>query len=99
MRALKSPFSFGFNTGQVGLAFITVTIGCLLALVPTPFVYKRYKRKQHQLRDEAESKDEAGCDPPPEERLVTAMFGTWLVPISMFWLCVICCIWRRLLTC
>lgn len=77
---------YGFNTGQMGLAFIPVAIGVTSTTLATPWIYKRYKSHLHRIRDEAEAKDEPASDPPPEERLITAMYGTWLVPISLFWL-------------
>lgn len=74
------------NTGKVGLLFLALSVGLFGALLPLPWLYKRYARtedeaQEHlaQLRAKGVPEDElpplAGL-PPPEERLVHAMFGT-----------------------
>ncbi|KAF2665679.1 putative bicyclomycin resistance protein [Microthyrium microscopicum] len=71
---------YHFNLGQLGLSFLSLAIGYILA-VPTSvavdfFVYQKKHRAaaakgQHLL--------------PPEERLYTAMMGSFGVTIGLFW--------------
>lgn len=46
--------TFGFNTGETGLAFIPVFIGLMLTLAAIPLVYRRYRRLQDNVREEKE---------------------------------------------
>lgn len=70
---------FGLNAGEIGLTFISIAIGLLVCLSMTPFIYKRYRRKVREAKEEGKE------NPDPEERLMTAMIGSWLVPIGLFY--------------
>lgn len=70
---------FGLNAGEIGLTFIAIAIGLLVCLAMTPFIYKRYLRKVKEAKAEGRENLE------PEERLMTAIIGSWLVPIGLFY--------------
>lgn len=84
---------FGLNPGEIGLTFISVAIGLFVTTAFTPILYKRYVTLQKTAQDTALEKGKKDWEerlPEPEERLVVAMLGTWLVPISLFyqgWTC------------
>lgn len=72
--------TYGFSQGGVGLAFIGMNIGFLIAFAIIPHVYYKYKRA-------LESAVKAGNGhPEPEERLWYAMYGAPWLPISLFWM-------------
>ena len=68
---------YGFDDAEIGLAFIGILIGTLLAVVTYMVVDMTLytKAKIHA----------PGGKPAPEERLYTAMLGSFGIPISMFW--------------
>ncbi|OKL58678.1 hypothetical protein UA08_06358 [Talaromyces atroroseus] len=72
--------TYGFSQGSVGLAFIGMNVGFLIAFAIIPHVYFKYKRA---LVRAAET--EKGL-PEPEERLWYAMYGAPWLPISLFWM-------------
>lgn len=72
---LFGPGGHGFNTGQWGAAFAGLCIGSLLAAMLHP-VQERYYLKQ------VSRNDGKGV---PEARMHLARFGTFLLPISLFW--------------
>lgn len=88
---------FGFNTGEVGLTFLAMDVGLILSLFPLPYIYKRYVRREKeaqehlaQLRKEGVPDSEISplalaAVPPPEERLIHAMIGTWFMVAGLFW--------------
>ncbi|KAL8706259.1 MAG: hypothetical protein Q9201_000696 [Fulgogasparrea decipioides] len=63
---------YGFNLGQVGLAFLGLFVGSVLALPPM-FYYLRYGVSAN-----------ASGEVKPEKRLPPAIVGAFLVPISLF---------------
>ncbi|QRV91610.1 major facilitator superfamily transporter [Ceratobasidium sp. AG-Ba] len=66
----------GFNMQSVGLSFLGIGVGMLIALATQPF-WNRLQAKytvQH------------GGAPPPETRLFIGMAGAILVPIGLFWM-------------
>ncbi|KAK7525417.1 polyamine transporter [Phyllosticta citriasiana] len=69
------PTGHGFNSGQWGLAFLGIGIGSLLGAVMHPLQERYYLKRVR----ENEGK---GC---PEARMWMARFGTFLLPISLFW--------------
>lgn len=89
--------TFGFNPGEVGLAFLPVAIGLFTTLLAVPGIYKRWVRKEAEARarrrEDAEkgvspmvgTVGEAAGQPEPEERLFFVMLGGWLVPAAMFY--------------
>lgn len=68
---------YGFTVAQVGLAFMGVLLGTVLAVVTfvaiDKTVYLKAKRKAPDGK------------PAPEERLYTSMLGSFGIPISLFW--------------
>lgn len=68
---------YGFNEGELGLAFIGVFIGSLLALAGFEIYLKVHLEKRF---DQAEDGMIA-----PEERLPPAMLGAFFIPICLFW--------------
>ncbi|GAA5857247.1 hypothetical protein JCM8547_009396 [Rhodosporidiobolus lusitaniae] len=69
---------YNLSNGVLGLTFFSIIVGLLLCAATTPFVYRH--RQRVAARCEAENRPVQ-----PEEHLRLAMFGTWLVPISLFW--------------
>lgn len=67
---------YGLNAGQIGLTFIPIAIGLCFTTLTIPWLKARYERLTEQR---------GGKLPEPEERLVLVMYGTWLIPISLFW--------------
>lgn len=70
--------AYGFNSRQIGLSFISVTIGYVLASM-MHFMFEKtlYARAAHRS---------PSGHPPPEHRLYTAMAGSIFLPIGLFWL-------------
>lgn len=68
---------YGFNEGELGLAFLGIFIGAILALVGFEIYLKKSLEKQF---DEAEDGMIA-----PEQRLPPAMIGAFFIPICLFW--------------
>ncbi|KAG9079332.1 hypothetical protein FS749_008603 [Ceratobasidium sp. UAMH 11750] len=66
----------GFNTQCVGLSFMGIGFGMVIALATQPF-WNRLQAKY--------SAQHAGA-PPPETRLFIGMAGAFLVPIGLFWI-------------
>lgn len=89
--------TFGFNNGEVGLAFLPVIIGLACTLLAVPWLYKRWCRLEDRAAaaaragDGPEAQEKAAAAPPPkpqpepEERLVLVMALGWLVPAAMFY--------------
>ncbi|RYO74737.1 hypothetical protein DL766_004177 [Monosporascus sp. MC13-8B] len=68
---------YGFSAGQIGLAFLGVFIGTLLAVFTFALIDKTvYQKKKAAC---------APAKPPPEERLYTSMLGAFGIPIALFW--------------
>jgi hypothetical protein len=72
---------YGFNTGEAGLVFFAIGIGCLFATAGFIEIDRRTYVKQFLER---QSKGD-NRPLPSEERLYPAMFGCFLVPIGLFW--------------
>jgi MFS family permease len=68
-----------FTTFKVGLAFIPLLVGSLLAI---PIVAYLDKAKYQKEKADAERE---GRPIRPESRLYAAMVGSILMPISLFW--------------
>ncbi|KAL1870023.1 hypothetical protein Plec18167_007541 [Paecilomyces lecythidis] len=72
--------TYGFSQGSVGLAFIGMNIGFLIAFAIIPHIYYKYKKALEALAKTANG------HPEPEERLWYAMYGAPWLPISLFWM-------------
>ncbi len=74
---------YDFDSGQVGLTFISICVGCLLATATVwasdVFIYQK-KMRIHG----AHGKGRNGAL-PPEERLYPAMVGGFGIPLALFW--------------
>jgi MFS family permease len=69
--------TYGFTFGQVGLAFLGIAIGTILAVLTFIVIDKTIYQKKKQAA--------APGRPAPEERLYTSMLGAFGVPIALFW--------------
>jgi len=68
--------SKGFNEGEVGLSFLGMGLGVILAaIINATYFNGIYVRRAQQL----------GSKPPPEEHLRKAMWAAVIGPISLFW--------------
>jgi MFS family permease len=68
---------YGFSFGEIGLAFLGIFIGTLLAVVTFAIIDKTiYQKKKAAC---------APAKPPPEERLYTSMLGAFGIPVALFW--------------
>jgi hypothetical protein len=66
---------YGFDTRQVGLAFVTVIIGYILAT----FMFGVFDRTLY-----ARARRAADGLPAPEQRLYAGMLGSIFLPIGLF---------------
>lgn len=72
---------YHFNTGLSGLVFLGIGLGTLLAVVTAIVTNKMWYHKEH-LRSQRDGR--AGIV-APEHRLYAAMFGSFGLPIGLFW--------------
>jgi hypothetical protein len=75
------PYTFGriynFNVEQAGLVFLSIAIGCAFGFGTILFCdYKLYR---------AQAPNYPPHKIPPEHRLYPAMFGSFGLPIGLFW--------------
>ncbi|KAL9616078.1 MAG: hypothetical protein Q9160_009013 [Pyrenula sp. 1 TL-2023] len=75
--------TFGLDVGLTGTAFIGILIGFTLVMGLVPIVYRRYTRQLAAAKAESGG---AETSLPPEQRLLFAMLGAPLIPISLFWM-------------
>jgi DHA1 family multidrug resistance protein-like MFS transporter len=66
---------YHFNLGQEGLAFLGILVGAIIVI--PPFFYYLYKRIEPRFNENGEIK--------PELRLPAACFGSFFIPICLFW--------------
>lgn len=71
---------YGFNTWQVGLSFLGLLIGMLLAISSDPIWHWNYLRL---LRNREKSTGERKSE--PEYRLPPSIFGPWFCVVGLFW--------------
>jgi hypothetical protein len=64
-----------FSPGEGGLAFLGVGLGILIGTLLSPINDKYYQRVMDRNHGVA----------PPETRLLLAIYGAALLPVSMFW--------------
>jgi MFS family permease len=67
---------YGFSSRQVGLSFISVIIGYLLAT----FLFGVFEKTLY-----AKARSAANGMPAPEHRLYSALVGSFFLPIGLFW--------------
>ncbi|GMM36154.1 hypothetical protein DASC09_034790 [Saccharomycopsis crataegensis] len=67
----------GWNDGMVGLMFIPIAIGIVIASAASPYVNKMYNKYTAVYIARGEI-------PPPELRLIPMMISCWLIPIGLF---------------
>ncbi|KAK0116003.1 hypothetical protein ONS95_013040 [Cadophora gregata] len=69
-----SPDGYGLNAGQIGLIFLNIIVGVMIA-IPAYFAFLHYhlepKMKKHGFG-------------APEERLIPALFASFLTPVGLF---------------
>lgn len=81
------PFVFSsgeiyhFNTGESGLAFLGLGVGCVLGTLLFILVDRRFYRRKTMLRRKSGDMTHL----PPEERLYAAMLGSLCLPVGLFW--------------
>ena len=71
----------GFNLWQVGLTFLGLLVGNLIACLFNPSWHKNWIWLIRRMRE----KHGAGYKPEPELRLPPAMVGSVLVTVALFW--------------
>ncbi|KAI0723437.1 MFS transporter [Earliella scabrosa] len=64
----------GFNTQSVGLSFLGIGLGMMIALASQPFWNRLFAQQAKSLKG----------DPPPEVRLIPGQVGGILAPIGLF---------------
>ncbi|KAI2641974.1 major facilitator superfamily domain-containing protein [Xylaria nigripes] len=67
--------NYGFKLWEIGLSFIGIFLGMVIAALSNPvwqMVHRRLVRKNHNV-------------PEPEFRLASSILGAVLVPIGLFW--------------
>lgn len=71
---------YGFNTWLVGMSFLGLLIGMLLAIGTDPIWHRNYNRllKKHEARTGQQTSE-------PEYRLPPSIFGGWFCVIGLFW--------------
>ena len=69
---------YDWDSGKTGSVFAAMFVGMVFTGCLTPIVYKFYLRAQKKA-------DITGEPVHPEYRLLLAMFGTWCMPVSLFW--------------
>ncbi|KIW99043.1 uncharacterized protein Z519_00706 [Cladophialophora bantiana CBS 173.52] len=71
---------YHFKVWQVGLSFLGLMIGMILAILSDPIWHKNYLRL---LRNREESTGERKSE--PEYRLPPSIFGGWFCVVGLFW--------------
>ncbi|KAF2117270.1 benomyl/methotrexate resistance protein [Lophiotrema nucula] len=75
--ALVFQHNHGFNSAQLGLSFLGLLVGMLIGIASDPV----WKRTYNRLVREEEAK---GGGSEPEFRLMSTIFGAFVVPIGLF---------------
>ena len=72
---------YHFNSGEVGLSFLGLGLGCCLGV----FTFWLVDRFTYQKHYQASLREGRGGTVLPEHRLYSAMIGSVALPISLFW--------------
>ena len=72
---------YGFGLGPAGLPWISILIGCILAVVTVIYVDRITFHKEHRRSHD----NGRGGLVAPEHRLYAAMMGSFGLPIGLFW--------------
>lgn len=72
---------YHFDSGEVGLSFLGLGLGCCLGVI-TFVVVDRLTYQKHYQASLREGREGAVL---PEHRLYSAMMGSMVLPISLFW--------------
>lgn len=70
--------TYGFNCWQVGLTFLGIILGMIVAATSSPLWYRLTEGLSNVLGDK-------NCEATPEYRLVPAVPGSALISIGLFW--------------
>jgi hypothetical protein len=71
----------GFNLWQISLTFLGLLVGNLIACLFNPYWHKNWMGLIRKMKE----KHGAEYKPEPELRLPSAMVGSVLVTVSLFW--------------
>lgn len=66
---------YGFNLGQLGLAFMGILVGAILTIGPFFWYLRKYIEPNFNENGEIQ----------PEKRLTSAFVGAFCIPICLFW--------------
>lgn len=69
---------YGWDAGKIGSVFAAMFVGMAFTGCLAPIVYWQYKKYVNKRLA-------MGKAPQPEQRLMLAIYGTWCMPISLFW--------------
>lgn len=83
-RIVPSIQVYDFTQGASGLVFIAISIGVLLACPVYIIIEKTYYQPQ-AYKQIKQGKDARSVLLPPEKRVLAAIIGSCLLPISLFW--------------
>ena len=75
--------TFKLNAGLTGTAFLGILIGFMLSMLLVPVIYHKYMHKLSLAQAEVGTHIDRL---PPEQRLIFALIGAPLIPISLFWM-------------
>ncbi|RMZ83346.1 hypothetical protein DV737_g1692, partial [Chaetothyriales sp. CBS 132003] len=83
----ESPYPdiqiYHFSTGEAGLVFLGLGIGNLIATAGSIVLDRMTYQKKFAQR--AANGGDSTRPLPPEERLISAKIGSFLLPVSLFW--------------
>lgn len=69
---------YDWKAGKIGSVFAAMAIGMAVTGLLIPVMFYRYKGLLSKV-------SQGGKLPQPEERLKLAIYGTWTMPIGLFW--------------
>ena len=72
---------YGFNSGEAGLTFLAIGLGCIFGVITVIITDRLTYRKEHHTSH----REGRGGVVAPEHRLYPAMLGSLGLPIGLFW--------------